>query len=119
MITDEPVRGSIPPPWFCALSGIERMQAISQGLILSFPLARLQGMRAAHVEPGSGTWTVPASPWTRGLVGVGDICAFAETALTGVTITAAAPGHDVIPRTLVINYFRPYWVQGGNLIARG
>jgi class 3 adenylate cyclase len=52
-------------------------------------------------------------------VGIGDICAFVETALTGVTVTAAAPGHEVVPRTLVINYFRPYRVQGGNLIARG
>lgn len=95
------------------------MQLISQRLILSFPLARLQGMRAAHVEPGSETWTIPASAWTRGLVGIGDICVFAETALTGVTVTAAAPGHEVVPRTLVINYFRPYRVHGGNLIARG
>ncbi len=119
MITDEPVRGHIPPPWFCALPGTERMQAVSQGLILSFPLARLQGMRAAHVGPGSGTWTIPASAWTRGLVGIGDFCAFVETALTGVTVTAALPGHEVVPRSLVINYFRPYRIHAGNLIARG
>jgi class 3 adenylate cyclase len=95
------------------------MQALSQGRVLLPPLARLQGMRAAHVGPGSGTWTIPVSPWTRGLVGLLDICAFVETALTGVTITAAPPGHDVVPRTLVINYFRPARPRAGNLLARG
>ncbi len=119
MIADEAARGSIPPPWFCALPGIERMQVFSQGLMLLPPLARLQGMRAAHVGPGSGTWTTPASAWTRGLVGMLDICAFVETALTGVSITAAPPGHEVVPRTLVINYFRPHRSHTGNLLARG
>jgi hypothetical protein len=108
MIVDEPSRGGIPAPWFSALPGIDRVQAFSQGLILLPPLARLQGMRAAHVGPGSGTWTVPASAWTRGLVGIPDICAFVETTLTGVTMTAASAGHEVVPRTLVINYFRPH-----------
>src|SRR6266545_1258544 len=112
MIADEAARGSIPPPWFCALPGIERMQVFSQGLMLLPPLARLQGMRAAHVGPGSGAWT-------RGLVGMLDICAFVETALTGVSITAAPPGHEVVPRTLVINYFRPHRSHTGNLLARG
>jgi uncharacterized protein (TIGR00369 family) len=119
MIVDEPSRGGIPAPWFSALPGIDRVQAFSQGLILLPPLARLQGMRAAHVGPGSGTWTVPASAWTRGLVGIPDICAFVETTLTGVTMTAASAGHEVVPRTLVINYFRPHRSHTGNLLARG
>ena len=119
MIDDEPVRGRIPPPWFSALSGIERMQALSQGLVSLPPLFRLQGMRPAHVGPGSGTWTMPVSQWTRGLVAMLDICVFVETALTGVTITATPAGHDAVPRTLVINYFRPARTHAGNLLARG
>lgn len=119
MIDDEPVRGRVPAPWFSALSGIDRMQALSQGLVPLPPLARLQGMRPAHVGPGSGTWTIPVSPWTRGLVDMLDICAFVETALTGVAITATPAGHDAVPRTLVINYFRPARPHAGNLLARG
>ncbi len=119
MIDGEPVRGSIPPPWFSALSGIDRVRAFSQGLLLAPPLARLQGIRAAHVGPGSGTWTMPASAWLQSWTGFLEISAFIETALTGVTLTAAPPGVAVVPRTLAINYFRPNRPQAGNLLARG
>jgi acyl-coenzyme A thioesterase PaaI-like protein len=119
VIEGEPVRGSIPPSWFWALPGIERVRAFSQGLLLTPPLARLQGMRAAHVGPGSGTWTMLASTWLQGPTRVVEISAFVETALTGVTLTAAPPGIAVIPRTLAVNYFRPCRPQAGNLLARG
>jgi hypothetical protein len=48
-----------------------------------------------------------------------DICAFVETALTGVAITATPAGHDAVPRTLAINDFRPARPHAGNLLARG
>lgn len=119
MIDGEPVRGSIPPSWFWALPGIDRVRAFSQGLLLASPLARLQGIRAAHIGPGSGTWTMPASAWLQGPTGFLEISAFIETAVAGVTLTAAPPGIDIVPRTLAINYFRPNRPQAGNLLARG
>lgn len=45
MTLDEPVRGSVPPPWFWALSGIERMRAAGQGLLPLPPFLRLLGMQ--------------------------------------------------------------------------
>jgi acyl-coenzyme A thioesterase PaaI-like protein len=119
VIDDEPVRGSTPPSWFWALPGIDRIRAFSQGLLLTPPLARLQGMRVAHVEPGSGTWRMPASAWLQGPTGVLEITAFIETALTGVTLTAAPPGIAVVPRTLGVNYFRPSRAQAGNCSRAG
>ena len=121
MIDDEPVRGSIPPPWFWALPGIDRVRAFSQGMLPMPPFARLHGIRAAHVGPGSGTWTMPASARLQleSAAGVLEITAFIETALTGVTMTAAPPGVAVVPRTLAINFFRPNRPQAGNLLARG
>jgi len=119
VIDGEPARGNIPPPWFSALPGIDRVRAFSQGLLLAPPLAHLLGIRAAHVGPGSGTWTMPASPGLQSWTGFLEISAFVETALTGVTLTAAPPGVAVVPRTLVINYFRPIRPQVGNLLARG
>jgi hypothetical protein len=83
VIDGEPVRGTIPPPWFWALPGIDRVRAFSQGLLPAPPLARLHGIRAAHVGPGSGTWTMPASAWLQGFTGPLDITAFIETALAG------------------------------------
>ena len=121
MIDDEPVRGSIPPAWFGALSGTDRIRAFSQGMLPMPPFCRLQGMRAAHVGPGSGTWTMPASARLQleSAAGVLEISAFIETALAGVTMTAAPPGVTVVPRTLAINFFRPNRPQAGNLLARG
>ena len=61
MIPDEPVRGRTPPPWFRALSGIERDRAFSRGLLPAPPIARLLGCRTTHVAAGSGTVVMPAS----------------------------------------------------------
>src|SRR5262245_55349769 len=62
---------------------------------------------------------MPASSWLQGPTGFLEISAFIETALTGVTMTAASPGIAVVPRTLSVNYFRPNRPQAGNLLARG
>jgi len=61
MISAEPVRGRTPPPWFRALSGIERYRAFSRGLLPTPPLARLLGTRTTHVAAGSVTVVMPAS----------------------------------------------------------
>ena len=119
MITDEPVRGSIPPPWFWALSGVERMQAFSNGLIPAPPLTRLTGMRPAHVGPGSGTWTMPASEWMGGFRDQLEISVFVGAALHGIAMTAAPPGATVELLTLDTHHFRPVRAHRGNLLARG
>ena len=120
MIIDEPVRGSVPPPWFPALPGIERIRALSNGLLPLPPLFRLLGIRPAHVGPGAGTWTMPASDWLQiAAGGVVDISAFVETALTGVATTALPPGVEVVPVTFSVSYLRPARPQAGNFLARG
>lgn len=118
MITEEPIRGSVPPPWFWALPGIERMRALSQGMLPLPPVSRLLGIRPAHVGPGSGTSTMPASGWLQGPTGVLEISALVESAATGVAMSTVLPGVDVEPVTLAINYFRPTRPQAGNLLAR-
>jgi uncharacterized protein (TIGR00369 family) len=118
VILDEPVRGSVPPPWFGALPGIERIRTFINGVLPLPPLFRLLGIRPANVGPGSGTWTMPASAALAG-AGTLEISAFVETALTGVATTALAAGAQVVPLTFVINHFRPIRPQSGNLLARG
>lgn len=118
MIFEEPVRGSVPPPWFSALPGIDRIRACSQGLLPLPPLLRLLGIRPAHVGPGSGTWTMPASASFLTEAGALEIAAFVESALSGVAITTLAPGMGAEPVTLAVNYFRPTRPQPGNLLAR-
>ena len=118
MIVEEPVRGSIPPPWFWALPGIERIRALAQGLLPRPPISRLLGLRPAHVGPGSGTWSMPASEWLQGALGALEVTPLVEAALTGVAMTTLPPGSDLEPVTLAMNYFRPVPGHPGNLLAR-
>lgn len=117
-ITDEPVRGQVPPSWWASMPGIERMRAMSQGLILRPPLGRLLGMRLAHVGPGAVTATMPASGWLLGGNAVLEVSPLFESALLGAGLTAVGAGEDLVPLTLTVNYFRPGRAEGGNLLAR-
>jgi class 3 adenylate cyclase len=118
VIVEEPARGQVPPAWFWALPGIERIRALSLGQLPSPPLTRLLGIRPAHVGPGSGTWIMPATGWLGLASGELEISILVEAAVTGVATTTLAPGMDVQLTTLALNYFRPARVQPGNLLVR-
>ena len=118
MIVDEAVRGHVPPLWFWALPGIDRIRAFEQSQLPSPPIARLLGIRAGHVGPGSGTWVMPATGWSSIATGELEVSMLAETAVTGVAMTTLTPGQDVEPVSLALNYFRPTRPQAGNLLAR-
>ena len=118
MITNEPVRGSIPPPWFWALSGVERMQALSQGHVPAPPLTRLTGVRPAHVGPGSGTWIMPASPQIQG-AGTLEITPLVGAALEGIAMSVHPPGTTVDLLTIDVQHLRRTRPHAGNLSARG
>jgi uncharacterized protein (TIGR00369 family) len=118
VIVDEAVRGHVPPLWFWALPGIDRIRAFEQSQLPAPPIARLLGIRAGHVGPGSGTWVMPATGWSSIATGELELSMFAETAATGVAMTTLAPGLDVEPVSLVLNAFRPARPLAGNLLAR-
>ena len=117
MIPDEPARGSVPPPWFWALSGLDRMRAFSDGLLPWTPLSRLTGMQMSHVDAGSTTWTMPASDALVGYNGLLELTMLVETALTGAAITSLPPGATVVPITFSVNHFRVPRAARGNVIA--
>ena len=117
MIFDEPVRGRIPPAWFWALPGIDRVKAIYQGLLPLPPVAHLLGVRAAHVGPGSGTWSMPAAGMFEAETGTLDTAPLQETALLDVAITILPPGMDARSLTVSVNYLRPIRSEPGNLLA--
>ena len=97
MNVDEAVRGHVPPLWFWALPGIDRIRAFDQSQLPSSPIPRLLGIRAGHVGPGSGTWVMPAAGWSSITTGELEISMLAETAVTGVAMTTLTPGLDVEP----------------------
>ncbi len=118
MILDEPVRGRTPPPWFRALSGIERMRAFSRGLVPSPPIARLLGYRATHIAAGTTTIVMPASDACISPNGQIQIVPAAITALEGATLTALPAGVDAVPMRCTFKAFRPAWPGKGNILAR-
>jgi len=118
MIPDEPVRGRTPPPWFCALSGLERLRAISQGLLPATPLGRLLGVRTTHVVPGAVTLTMPAAESSLGANGQLVVTPFLQSALEGACTTALSAGEVAAPLFFAINPFRPARAHPGNLLAR-
>lgn len=118
MIPDEPVRGRTPPPWFRALSGIERYRAFSRGLLPAPPLARLLGIRTTHVAAGTVTVVMPASDACLSPNGQVEIVPVLVAALEQASGTALPAGVDAIPMRFTCKAFRPAWPGKGNLVAR-
>jgi class 3 adenylate cyclase len=118
VIPDEPARGRIPPPWFGALDGIERMRASARGQIPWAPLGRLLGMRLTHVVPGGVNVTMPAAEASLAANGQLEVVPLLMTALECATQTAVPAGIDAIPLRFAIEPFRPAWARPGNLLAR-
>lgn len=118
MITNEPVRGRIAPPWFASLSGLERIQALSNRYISTPPFLRLFGLKLGHVTPGYCAWTMPASAWLSVEPGFVDICGLAITATESAAMTMLPPGFDIRPILLSSFPIRPAVPGRGHLVAR-
>jgi uncharacterized protein (TIGR00369 family) len=117
-LLDEPVRGQIAPPWFHALSGLDRMRAWSTGLLPMPPSMRLTGSRCTHVGPGSAVCVMPASEMLVGAIGQIEIAPLLADALNAALLTAVGPGQVARPLTMTANHFRPARAGTANLLAR-
>jgi len=117
-ILDEPVRGQIAPPWFHALSGVERMRAWSTGLLPLPPSTRLTGSRCAHIGPGSAVCVMPATEMLVAPNGQIEIWPLLADGLNAALQTAVGPGQVARPLTMSASHFRPARPGTGNLLAR-
>jgi class 3 adenylate cyclase len=118
VIPDEPVRGRNQPPWFRALSGIERVRAFSRSLVPSPPIVHLLGHRATHVAAGTATFVMPASDACISPNGQLEVAPAAIVALEGASLTALPGGMDLVPMRFTFKGFRPAWPGKGNIVAR-
>jgi class 3 adenylate cyclase len=118
VIPDEPVRGRNQPPWFRALSGIERVRAFSRSLVPSPPIVHLLGHRATHVAAGTATFVMPASDACISPNGQLQIVPAAIVALEGASLTALPQDMDAVPMRFTFKAFRPAWPGKGNILAR-
>jgi class 3 adenylate cyclase len=118
VIPNEPVRGRTPPPWFRALSGIERVRAVSRGALPLSPMARLLGMRTTHVAAGTATVAMPASDACIAGNGQLEIIPPMMAALEAASGTALPAEMDAAPLRFTAKPFRPAWPRRGNVLAR-
>jgi len=118
MIPDEPARGRTPPPWFRALSGIERARAFARGLLPRPPLSRLLGLRTTHVAAGTVTVAMPATDASLTPNGQRQIVPVIVVALESASGTALAAGTVAVPLRFAIDPFRPASPRSGTLLAR-
>jgi len=116
-VTDEPVRGLIPPPWIYSLPGMERMRLLARHYLAFPPIARLYGMGVGHVSTGSATGTMKASGITQHIPAL-NVSPVVLEALQCAALTAVEPGMDVTPITYSLEYFRNPRPQPGNFLAR-
>jgi uncharacterized protein (TIGR00369 family) len=114
----EPLRGQIAPPWFAALSGLERMRAWASRILPAPPVARLLGVRVAHVGPGMAVCVMPAGETMLAPNGQIEIWPLLSSALCSALETAVGPGQLAKPLTLFANHFRPARPGAGNLLAK-
>jgi uncharacterized protein (TIGR00369 family) len=117
-VLDEPVRGLVPPPWFHALGGLERIRALSSSLVPGPPGPRLFGLRAVHVGPGLAVTVMPASETATMASGQVEVWPLVSGALTAALTTVVGPGQVAKPLSFSLNHFRPTRPGTTNLLAR-
>lgn len=105
-----------------ALSGIEVMRAIRDGILPPPPMAKLIGFRVCVVEPGLiGMELDPheALENTIGLLHGGAAAALLDTAMGCAISTMLPAGQGGVTLDLKLTYLRPLSVRSGLITAEG
>jgi len=116
-VLDEPFRGQIPPPWFMALGGLERMRAWGR-LVPAPPVTRLLGVRPTHVGPGLAACVMPADELMVGPNSQVELWPLISDALNMAIATAVGPAQYAKPLVMFGNYFRTTRAGLGNILAK-
>jgi len=105
-----------------AMSGLEAMQAIRDGLLPPPPLAKLIGFRMAEVEPGRIVMELDPEQSLENTVGLlhGAVAAALLDTAMGCAISTKLPaGQGSVTLDLKLTYLRPLSVRSGLIRAEG
>jgi uncharacterized protein (TIGR00369 family) len=118
----QPLRGeSLPPETFERMSGLEVLRAVSAGELPSPPFFHLFGLRMVEAGEGNATMALPCSKWlstAAGTVQGGFTAMLADAAITAAIYSTAPAGTAIATLDLKVNYLRPVFPDGNDLIAR-
>jgi uncharacterized protein (TIGR00369 family) len=124
---DDPLRRSpegevLPEEEFQRRSGLEVLRALMDGALPPPPLRQLTGLRPVEAAEGEVAFVLPCSKWlttSAGTVQGGFTAMLAESALTGAVFSTAPAGTAIATLDLKVNYLRPVFSDGEELLARG
>jgi uncharacterized protein (TIGR00369 family) len=121
-IWEEEPRGGYPDISFFGLSGLEQMKAGLNGFTPRPPISHLTGLKMVEIGMGSGTFSLPASPWFQSAAGMflGGISAFVADAPLGTAIfSTLPPATPLVTSELSMSFLRPATVDSERIVARG
>jgi uncharacterized protein (TIGR00369 family) len=116
------VRGEVlPQSVFEERSGLEVLRGLASGELPEPPIHHLTGLRLAEVGEGEVSMALPCSKWlstSAGTVQGGFTAMLAEAALAAAVFSTAPAGTATATLDLKVNYVRPVFPDGDDLIAR-
>jgi uncharacterized protein (TIGR00369 family) len=123
---DDPLRRElqgepIPQEEFDRRSGLELLQGVVAGELPLSPLHHLTGLRLTEAAEGEVAMALPCSKWlstSAGTIQGGFTAMLAEAALASAVVSTAPAGVAVAPLDLKVNYLRPVFPDGEELVAR-
>jgi uncharacterized protein (TIGR00369 family) len=117
----EPEGEVIPQDVFEGRSGLEMLRALIDGELPRPPIYQLTGLRLDRASAGEVTVVLPCSRWlstSAGTVQGGFTAMLAESAMGAAVFSTAEAGTAVATLDFKINYLRPAFPDGRELVAR-
>ena len=105
-----------------AISGLEAMQAIRDGILPPPPMARLIGFRMTVVEPGRIVMELEPDESLENTIGLlhgATAAALLDTAMGCAISTLLPAGQGAVTLDLKLTYLRPLSVRSGTIAAEG
>jgi uncharacterized protein (TIGR00369 family) len=118
----QPVEGEVlSQEEFENRDGLTILRALAAEELPRPPIHHLTGLRLVEAEEGRTVTALPCSKWlstSAGTIQGGFTAMLAESAMTSAAFSTAAEDTAVAPLDFKVNYLRPVFPDGNDLIAR-
>lgn len=116
------LRGEVlPQSVFDERSGLELLRGLASGELPQAPIHHLTGLRIDEIGEGEAVMALPCSKWlstSAGTVQGGFTAMLAEAAMAAAVFSTAPAGTATATLDLKVNYVRPVFPDGEDLVAR-
>jgi uncharacterized protein (TIGR00369 family) len=116
-----PVAGRpVPQEAWDRMTGLEVMRALASGDLPAPPISHLTGLRPTEIAEGKATFVLPTTPWLTSPLGTvqgGATALLADTVLATAVQTTLPPRTVYAPLDLKVNYLRPVFADGRELVG--